>query len=67
MILAAGKRAYKDINLEEYEKNQFNGGFLVTLSNAFSDQPITAWRICAIKQKRHGGIFFSTLQKEKNQ
>ena len=39
MILAAGKRAYKDINLEEYEKNQFNGGFLVTLSNTLSDHP----------------------------
>ena len=24
----------------------------------------SAWRIGAIKQKRHGGIFFSTLQKE---
>ena len=67
MILAAGKHFYKDINLEEYEKNQFNGGFLVTLSNTLSDHPITAWRIGAIKQKRHDGIFFSTPQKEKNQ
>lgn len=67
MILAAGKHAYKDINLEEYEQHQFRGGFWVTLSNAFSDQPITAWRIGAIKQKRHDGIFFSTLQKEKSQ
>lgn len=67
MILAAGKHAYKDINLEEYEKNQFNGGFWVTLSNTFSDQPITALRIGTIKQKRHDGIFFSTLQKENNQ
>ena len=64
MILTAGKHAYKDINLEEYEQHQFRGGFWATLSNALSDHPITAWRIGAIKQKRHGGIFFSRLRKE---
>jgi hypothetical protein len=42
MILAAGKHAYKDINLEEYEQYQFRGRFLVTLSNVLSDHPITA-------------------------
>lgn len=48
MILAAGKHAYKDINLEEYEQHQFRGGFWATLSNVLSDHPITAWRIGAI-------------------
>jgi|GEM_PF-3850528 hypothetical protein len=48
MILAAGKHAYKDINLEEYEQHQFMGGFWATLSNILSDHPITARRIGAI-------------------
>ena len=39
MILAAGKHAYKDINLEEYEQHQFRGGFWATLSNALSSIP----------------------------
>ena len=39
MILAAGKHAYKDINLEEYEQHQFIGGFWVTLSNTLSTIP----------------------------
>lgn len=64
MILAAGQHAYKDINLEEHEQHQFRGGFWATLSNALSDYLITAWRIGTIKQKRHGGIFFSILRKE---
>ena len=42
MILAAGKHAYKDINLEEYEQYQFRGRFLVPLSNVLSDHPIAA-------------------------
>ena len=49
MILAVGKHAYKDINLEEYEQHQFRDGFWATLSNDLSDHPITAWRIGAIK------------------
>ena len=48
MILAVGKHAYKDINLEEYEQYQFMGEFWATLSNALSDHSITAWRIGAI-------------------
>ena len=39
MILAAGKHAYKDINLEKYEQHQFMGGFWVTLSNTLSTIP----------------------------
>lgn len=39
MILAAGKHAYKDINLEKYEQHQFRGGFGATLSNALSTIP----------------------------
>jgi peptidase M48, ste24p len=39
MILAVGKRAYKDINLEKYEQHQFRGGFWATLSNALSSIP----------------------------
>ena len=39
MILAAGKHAYKDINLEEYEQHQFRDGFWATLSNALSTIP----------------------------
>lgn len=39
MILAAGKRADKDINLEKYEQHQFRGGFWATLSNALLTIP----------------------------
>lgn len=66
MILAAGKHAFTKIDLDEYEKNQFKWGFWVNFTNFFSSHPITAWRIGAIKTKKHWGLFFCTCKNKKH-
>ncbi len=59
MMLAAGKYAYKEIDLERYTKEHFEKkSFWAWVANLQQDHGFVAWRIAAIRKKHHAGLIF---------
>lgn len=59
LMLAAGKHLYREVNPEAYHAEHIDKrSFWATISNFFGDHPNINWRIAALKQKRHGDLFW---------
>ena len=60
LMLAAGKHLYRQINIDAYEKEHIHGSqYWASVHNFFIDHPVINWRIAAIRQNRHGDLFWA--------
>lgn len=63
IMLASGKHLYKDVDIHVYDEEHIQKRSLwATLNNFFGDHPSINWRIAALKQKRHGDLFWASKQ-----
>ena len=64
LMLAAGKHLYRQINIDAYEKEHIHGSqYWASVHNFFIDHPVINWRIAAIRQNRHGDLFWAKKAK----
>lgn len=67
MMLAAGKHLYQQVNLSHYEAEHIHRRSIWdVICNFFSDHPNINWRIAAIRQRRHGDLFWAKAYKSPN-
>lgn len=60
----AGKHLYRQINIDAYEKEHIHGSqYWASVHNFFIDHPVINWRIAAIRQNRHGDLFWAKKAK----
>lgn len=59
LMLAAGKHLYRQVDIATYEKEQIGKrSYWATFHNAQIDHPIISWRIAALRENKHGAIFW---------
>ncbi|PIF04823.1 MAG: hypothetical protein CSA86_00385 [Arcobacter sp.] len=59
MMLAAGKYAYRDINLEQYTKEYFEKpSFWAWTAYLSQDHGLISWRIAALRKNHEAGLIF---------
>ncbi|UOP05581.1 M48 family metallopeptidase [Conchiformibius kuhniae] len=60
LMLAAGKHLYRQVDMADYEKEHLGkGGKWAAVHNFFGSHPNINWRIAALRQKRHGDVFWA--------
>lgn len=65
LMLAAGKHLYRQVNMQAYEAAQLHAGQKwAALYNLFGDHPVISWRIAAIRQNRHGDLFWAKAKQD---
>ncbi|MBS9778749.1 MAG: M48 family metallopeptidase [Campylobacteraceae bacterium] len=63
IMLASGKHAYKDIDLEAYTKEHFDKkSFWEWVANLSQDHGFVSWRIAAIRKNHQAGLFFKNRE-----
>ncbi len=63
IMLASGKHAYKDIDLEAYTKEHFDKpSFWAWLANLTLDHGFVSWRIGAIRKNHQAGLIFKNKE-----
>lgn len=63
IMLASGKHAYKDIDLDAYTKEHFDKpSFWAWLANLTLDHGFVSWRIAAVRKNHQAGLIFKNKE-----